>query len=275
MTFAPAVPFSLTHYDHPSPELHPFEFFIGLHQPSDAYHFDRAFISINRIRERKSSFHCKRWIMDSAAFTEISTHGAYRHTVAQYATAAKRWENDPGLIAIVSQDYMCEPFILAKTGLTIEQHQTLTIQRYDELMHHQLRPYILPVLQGFYPRDYVVHIRQYGWRLPENAWVGVGSVCKRNSTPLTVLWVLQAIKAERPDLRLHGFGLKLTALALPEIRALLATADSMAWSLRGRQIGRGNDWAFAKDWERRILGFAIRDTSPSQPPREPLTSLTR
>ncbi len=45
-------------------------FFTGLHQPSDAMHFDSAFISVNRLRSRKGPFVVGDWIMDSGAFTE-------------------------------------------------------------------------------------------------------------------------------------------------------------------------------------------------------------
>jgi hypothetical protein len=105
----------------------------------------------------------------------------------------------------------------------------------------------MPVLQGYDPEEYVDHIRQYGKRLKPGAWVGVGSICKRNGSPCLVLDVLVAIKMERPDLKLHGFGLKTTALANGSIRACLETADSMAWSLASRRAGRNaNDWREAR-----------------------------
>src|SRR5215470_6413422 len=98
------------------------EFFVGLHQPSDAKNFDRVFISVNRLRVRRA-FKVKKWIMDSGAFTEILKYGKYRHSVEEYAAEVKRWRGNGELLAAVSQDYMCEPFILAKTGLTVEDHQ--------------------------------------------------------------------------------------------------------------------------------------------------------
>lgn len=105
----------------------------------------------------------------------------------------------------------------------------------------------MPVLQGYAPEDYVRHIRMCGDRLKPGAWVGVGSVCKRNASPRAVEAVLIAIKRERPDLRLHGFGLKQTALADDTVRTLLETADSMAWSFAARRAGRNsNDWREAR-----------------------------
>lgn len=180
-------------------------FFVGLHQPSDAKHFDAAFVSINRLRDRKSDFAVGDWIMDSGAFSTILRHGGYPEPPEVYAAQIRRWKRCGNLLAAVTQDYMCEPAMLAITGLTIADHQRLTIARYDNLLHCDTGCYIMPVLQGYAPEDYVSHLRQYGDRLAQGAWVGVGSICKRNGNPRAILDVLIAIKAVRPDLRLHGF----------------------------------------------------------------------
>ncbi len=229
-------------------------FFTGLHQPSDAKRFDAAFISVNRLRPRKAPFTVDEWIMDCAGFTEVSTHGGYRHDVGDYAAQIRRWASNGKLLAAVSQDYMCEPFILKKTGLTVLRHQELTIERYDTLLACDTGGvYIMPVLQGFTPAEYVRHVEMYGTRLAFGQWVGVGSVCKRNGDPRMIEAVLRAIKEVRPDLRLHGFGLKTTALSSGLVRSLLYTADSMAWSFSARKQGRNaNDWREAKAWAARI-----------------------
>lgn len=193
------------------------------------------------------------WIMDSGAFTEIKNHGRYRHGVDEYAAEIRRWKDNGNLLAAVSQDYMCEKDMLARTGLTIEDHQRLTIERYDALVAEGTGVYILPVLQGYAPEDYVRHLDAYGDRLAHGAWVGVGSVCKRNGDPAAIEAVLGEIYYHRPDLRLHGFGLKSTALKSPFVRAMLHTADSMAWSYAARKQGRNaNDWREAKAWTQRI-----------------------
>lgn len=228
-------------------------FFTGLHQPSDAKHFDRVFMSVNRLRTRRSAFTAGEWIMDSGAFTEISRHGCYRDTVEDYAREIRRWVGKGQLLAAVAQDWMCEPFIIEKTGLSVQAHQRLTLERYDALLAAGPGAYVLPVLQGFAPDDYVRHAALYGERLRPGQWVGVGSVCKRNGSPAQVAAVLLAIKQARPDLRLHGFGLKTTSLADPLVRSLLHTADSMAWSYHARINGRnGNDWREARRWAEAI-----------------------
>jgi hypothetical protein len=234
-------------------------FFVGLHQPSDAQHFDAAFVSVVRLRGRKSDFKVRDWILDSGAFSEISQHGDYRVSVEQYAEEIRRWSRVGNMLAAVSQDWMCEPWIVARTGLSVAEHQDRTIRRYDALLACSPGAYVMPVLQGYREADYVDHLRQYGDRLGTGAWVGVGSVCKRNGDPRAIEDVLLAIRVARPDLRLHGFGLKTTALGSGVVVEQLHTADSMAWSFHARKNGRNaNDWREAARWAARV------DTQPVQ-----------
>lgn len=229
-------------------------FFPGLHQPSDAQWFGRAFISVNRLRDRSSDFKVNDWIMDSGAFTEVARHGGYRAGVERYAFDIGRWSRCGNLLAAAAQDYMCEPFVIARTGLDLATHQRLTIERYDALLDCDPSAYVLPVLQGYAPDDYARHADAYGRRLVFGAWVGVGSICKRNASVGAIEGVLRAIRAARPDLRLHGFGLKVTALQSDYVRRALYSADSMAWSFNARMQGRNaNDWREAKRFERRVM----------------------
>jgi hypothetical protein len=219
-------------------------FYIGLHHPSDARHFERACVSVNALARRRKPLPTP-IILDSGAFTEIGRHGGYRSGVRDYAAIIRRLRECCEIEVAVSQDYMCEPFILKKTGLTVADHQRLTIERYDDLVAADTGVPIMPVLQGYKPSDYARHVEAYGGRLPYGAWVGVGSVCKRNGSPESALMVFACIKVVRPDLKLHGFGIKKTTLQHPLALEFIATADSMAWSFHARRNGRGRD---ANDW---------------------------
>lgn len=132
-------------------------------------------------------------------------YGEYRTSVSDYALELHRlWSKGVvSITAAVTQDYMCEEFMLSKTGLSVKEHQRLTIERYDLLLDclnwlfkGSIPFHVLPVLQGYSPEEYVSHVRQYGERLKPGIWVGVGSVCKRNSTPESIVAVLGAIKWE-------------------------------------------------------------------------------
>ena len=225
-----------------------------MHHPSDAWRVSRAFVSVHALRGRIRGFPVNDWILDSGAFTTIERDGGFRDPPRLYAAHIRHWSRNGRMLAAVSQDYMCEPFMLARTGMTVADHQRLTIERYDALLSHDLAgAYLMPVLQGYEPPEYARHVDAYGERLGLGAWVGVGSVCKRNARPLSVRAVLDAIHAVRPDLRLHGFGLKTTALGNPVIRNALHSADSMAWSFAARYDGTGaNDWRNAVAFEQRI-----------------------
>ena len=215
---------------------------------------DASFISVNRLRNRKGPFAVGDWIMDSGAFTTISKHSGYPEPVSEYAAQIKRWSSNGNLLSAVAQDYMCEAHMLERTGLTVADHQRLTVERYDDLLHCDVGGItIMPVLQGYQPQEYVAHLRQYGERLTHGMWVGVGSVCKRNGNVSAIEEVSTTIHRERPDLRLHGFGLKSTALRSGLVMDLLHSADSMAWSFAARIAGRnGNDWREAASFVKRI-----------------------
>lgn len=251
------------------PQTEELRFYCGLHHPGVAGAFERAFISINTIRTRRKPIECPDVVIDSGAFVELEKWGRYRHSVEEYATALRRL-HDEGVVRItaaVAQDYMCEPFMLEKTGLTVEEHQRLSVERYDALLACGMPFPILPVLQGYAASDYVRHIRMYGDRLTPGMWVGVGSVCKRNSRPEQIVAVLAGIKGARPDLRLHGFGVKLTALTHSGVRQMLYSADSMAWSFAARKAGRSpNDPAEAHNFVARVRSAASKAIEPWQIP---------
>lgn len=228
-------------------------FFVGVDGVQHAKHFDSSFISVKRLMQRKSAFQVGDWIMNSGAFSTIAKFGCYPEPVSAYAAEIVRWKNNGNLLAAVAQDYMCEPAILTKTQLSVTAHQTLTIQRYDNLLQCNTGCYIMPVLQGFTPDEYLQHVDAYGNRLASTSWIAVGSICKRKS-PKQIFDVLVAIKSKTPTLQLHGFGLTTRALMLPEIRSLLTTADSMGRCSAARWAGTGgvHDWRTAGRFKRMV-----------------------
>jgi hypothetical protein len=248
----------------------PLRFYIGLHQPSDAQRFERCCIHLQRLVSRRKPLGCAELLLDSRAFNELRQYGRYRSSAAQFADQVHRiaYAALVDRLVPVTQDYMCEAVILRKTGRTVAAHQRLTIERYDAIraaLDASLP--LMPVLQGALPEHYIDHLRQYAERLTFGMWVGVGSVCKRNGHPREIAAVLRAIRAERPDLRLHGFGCKLTALGSAEVRAALHSADSLAWSYAARKQGRNpNDW-------REAQRFLDQITAQEQPAPRPLERL--
>jgi hypothetical protein len=129
------------------------------------------------------------------------------------------------------QDYPCEADVLARTGMTVDEHQDLTTESYLYLAEEFPMVPWLPVLQGWRPADYVRHLRKYetaGVELKPGP-VGVGSVCRRGSQRqiATVFNTLAPF-----GLRLHAFGLSINGLGL--VAHLLDSSDSQAWSKTAR-----------------------------------------
>lgn len=164
---------------------------------------------------------------------------------------------------------MCEDVALNSTGLTVEQHQQLTVQSYVDLV--RLAPDVrwLPVLQGRTLEDYLRCWALYeaaGVDLRAHQLVGLGSVCRRQATAEIVQLVREL--AGR-GLRLHGFGVK--AKGLDMIGELLSSADSLAWSLNGRKLSRvhgkvdsqgrnlANSQEHAEAFRRRMESLISRD----------------
>lgn len=215
-------------------------FYVGYHQPGRVEQVARpVMISIQRLRDRKSDFNVGEWIMDSGAFSQVAGEAGFHESPAEYAIEVVRWSRCGDLKAAATQDYMCEPHILDRLQRNAKEQQKRTVERYEKIKDYLYRlsssVHLMPVLQGWDARHYERHVKMYD--LPENCWTGVGSVCKRNASPADVERVLAAIKDVRADLRLHGFGIKRTALTRPAIREMLYSADSMAWSFAARNNG--------------------------------------
>src|SRR4051812_21311927 len=68
------------------------------------------------------------WMLDSGGFTELSLCGRWQISARDYAALARRAAEDIGRLACAApQDWMCEPDMLARTGLTIREHQRRTV----------------------------------------------------------------------------------------------------------------------------------------------------
>ena len=75
------------------------------------------------------------WFCDSGAFTQLSLRSTWNDVpVRQYAAELARFAVEIGRMAYAGpQDWMCEPHILAKTGLTVAEHQARTVGFTDHL----------------------------------------------------------------------------------------------------------------------------------------------
>jgi hypothetical protein len=239
-------------------------FFLGTHDPSWLAKTNvPLFVSHVRLKNRKTLPRATcTWALDSGGFSELSLHGRWTVSPADYVAAVRRYRDEiGGLQWAAIQDYMCEPQMLAKTGLSVVEHQRRTVASYIELK--TLAPEIpwCPVLQGWSLGEYYDCWQMYekaGVDLKLLPIVGVGTVCRRQAT-IRTSFLLGDLARE--GLRLHGFGFKIEGLR--NAAEHLVSADSMAWSFHARKnpggLGHshkhcGNCLEYALGWRDELLG---------------------
>lgn len=250
-------------------------FFLGTHEVSWLGKTEvPLFISAVRLRIRKSyPIACGQWALDSGGFSELSLHGRWTVQAMTYSTEVRRWRDTIGKMQwAANQDWMCEPFIVAKTGFSVREHQRRTIANFHLL--RQLAPDIpwMPVIQGWQKEDYLRHVEDYrdsGIDLTAQPLVGVGSICRRQATE-EAAEIVQALY--QLGLRLHLFGFKLQGLKLAARFA--SSSDSMAWSFSARKGDRlagcshkkcSNCLAYALQWREKAIAAALKGAArPTQ-----------
>lgn len=248
------------------------QFYLGTHRPSWLARVSNVplFVSRRTLPRQQLPRALGHWALDSGGFSELSLHGSWSITASQYADLVHRYSDEIGnLDWAAPMDWMCEPPILAMTGLSIDDHQERTIDSVIEL-RSRLGMTIIPVLQGWSRDDYLRHVDHYARRgldLSCEPLVGVGTVCRRQNTAEAEL-ILRSLADL--GLRLHAFGAKTTGLR--RYHQVLRSSDSMAWSYNARRhpplpghqhknCANCFDWAMT--WRGHVLDlFSETGTSP-------------
>lgn len=211
-------------------------FWLGTHETSWLGKLDVPLMVSHRRLVRRVALPRARapWVLDSGGFTELNLHGRWETTEAQYAEAVEVYAEHVGQLAWAApMDWMCEPFVLAKTGLSVAAHQHRTVENYCRLTADYPHLPFIPVLQGWERDDYERCAGMYqkaGVDLFALPVIGLGTVCRRQHTAegkeiVGALW--------RAGLKLHGFGLK--SLGLADYGRWITSADSLAWSYNARR----------------------------------------
>lgn len=210
------------------------KFYLGIHVPAWMRRTNvPLFVSRNTLKKYRNMPRAEGpFAVDSGAFSEIKRHGRWVYSEDEYVEFVKQVLEQAGTPDFVSpMDYMCEPWMVALTGLTIQIHQDLTVENYLRLAE-RLGTLVIPVLQGYSLKDYENCMNLYaqsGVDLEAVPLVGVGSVCKRQSSQ-EIHQVMDFIAT--CGIRAHGFGVKTGGLR--RYQHYLSSADSMAWSFGAR-----------------------------------------
>lgn len=239
------------------------KFYLGTHRANWLEQVNvPLFVSHRQLAERKRlPIALTGWALDSGAFSELLLHGEWRTGRDSYVRAVRRYKRHIGHLEWVApQDWMCEPFMLNRTGRTVDDHQHRTVDNYALLRSEAPDLPFIPVLQGWTIDDYLRCVDLYGeWGIDLHAapLVGLGSVCRRQDS--AEIEDLVRTLAET-GLSLHGFGVKTEGAA--RYSGWLTSADSMAWSYAARYSpplpgcphkGCANCPLFALRWRERVL----------------------
>lgn len=218
--------------------------YLGSHMPNWLANVGvRLFISHRRLAQRKTLPKARTgWALDSGGFSELSLYGGWKTRPEDYVAAVRRYDREIGKLEWAApMDLMCEESMLARTGMTVLDHQRLTVAnfvRLEELwaQSEDSESPFMPTLQG--QQSAAEYLRcwdmygEAGVDLGNYPLVGVGSVCRRQHSG-EIREVLEALRDRDPLLPLHGFGIK--TLGLKKYGELLCSSDSLGWSFNARR----------------------------------------
>lgn len=187
----------------------------------------------------------QRLFIDSGGYSFMVGKGEYETSDRRYLKHIRDY--CPEIFAL--RDYPCEPDVLDEHGRTVEDHQQRTLARHINLLDliddTPVPGQPVAVLQGWTIDDYVECVDLFRDHGVLTDYVGIGSVCRRHQEAEIRRVILAVADALPNGTDLHAFGVKADVLDYPDVRAVLTSADSMAfqysaqWTALKRK-GEGN-----------------------------------
>jgi len=142
--------------------------------------------------------------LDSGAFGSAQADGGYQYTCDDYLELVDRIQPHHW----ATMDFPCEPNILM--NMSVDERIERTIENTIYLQRHP-SPGFLPVVQGWELGDYALCLDLMSKAGIGLQYIGIGSVCRRCSSGILVS-IVRLVAGLVPRAKLHGFGIKLTAL---------------------------------------------------------------
>lgn len=176
----------------------------------------------------------ERLFIDSGGFFSSMQAGNYTKSDNEYLKYVMAM--NPAFFAL--RDFPCEPELLKKHNRSVRQHIDMTVENHchllDLLPDYDIDATPIPVLQGWSVEDYLYCIDLFRERGLITEYMAIGSVCRRTGVN-EIRRIIISIKDNLPaGTKLHGFGVKLTALYDMTIWKALYSVDSGAWDYVAR-----------------------------------------
>lgn len=185
---------------------------------------------------RPPKYNYENLFIDSGGFYSSMRSGGYTKSNDEYLDYIQKWQ--PQFFAL--RDYPCEPELLKKHNMTVQYNIKRTVENHLILLNKiesglwDIHGKPIPVIQGWEIEDYLHCIDLFTENGVTSDYMAIGSVCRRNQTE-KIKDVILAVRDNVPLwTKLHGFGVKLTALKDLVIWKALYSVDSGAWDYVAR-----------------------------------------
>ena len=202
------------------------EFYYGSSWHWPLPYLPRVMLSYNMLRTLKTAWNIDiPFMMDSGAFAVIQKHGKYPYSPEAYALGIEKWHPDIAW----TMDYPCEPSVQKKGQYGPVSAQEMTITNQLKLL--DLNTDTQMVVQGWTVQDYLENIDRIKDQGLLTERLGIGSICRRGQNR-EIARIIRAIHNNVPSwVKLHGFGIKVSALKYTDAKFNLYSADSMSWAI--------------------------------------------
>jgi len=173
--------------------------------------------------------------VDSGGFPSSYQHNGYKgKSDAQYLNYVMRHRAE----CYALRDYPCEPQILRRHNLTVQQQIQRTLQHHLRLLdlHDSLgvKAQPVPVLQGWHVSEYLDCLDSFREHGLIKDYMAIGSLCRRHATK-QIARIILTLHSELPRrVKLHAFGTKISVLSNPAVFDSLFSVDSGAFDYAAR-----------------------------------------
>jgi hypothetical protein len=174
------------------------------------------------------------WTVDCGGYQLLKEQAVYDFSIDEYLEYISA--NSEYIDRVVLRDWACEPDLIEGQERSVTDHQQWSLADHIAMVKgiddRGLDVEPMAVVQGYTKEQYLSHLDSLAEHGLIFDSVGIGSVCARDDVA-EIAGVVDAVATALPDrCAIHGFGMKVTALANEQIRAELESVDTAAWDYR-------------------------------------------